>query len=137
MKEIGEDVLCECKSLTSIVVDEKNNYYDSRNKCNAIIETKTNTLIAGCATTIIPKGVTKIAHQAFGGSGLKTVGLPDGLVEIEQAAFCACAELETIIIPESVAIIGALAFCGCDSLTSIKLPSSVENIEESAFWQCI
>ena len=136
VKEIGEDILSECSNLTSIIVDEHNTFYDSRDNCNAIIETKTNTLIAGCATTIIPKGVTKIAHQAFGGSGLKTVVLPDGLVEIEQAAFCACAELETIIIPESVAIIGALAFCGCDSLTSIKLPSSVENIEESAFWQC-
>ena len=136
VKEIGEDILSECSNLTSIIVDEHNTFYDSRDNCNAIIETKTNTLIAGCATTIIPKGVTKIAHQAFGGSGLKTVVLPDGLVEIEQAAFCACAELETIIIPESVAIIGALAFCGCDSLTSIKLPSSVENIEESAFSGC-
>ena len=53
--------------ITSIVVDKDNTVYDSRNNCNAIIETKTNKLIAGCATTIIPDNITSIGEQAFQG----------------------------------------------------------------------
>ena len=54
-----------CSSLTGIVVEEENPRYDSRNNCNAIIETATNTLVCGCSTTIIPDSVTTIGSGAF------------------------------------------------------------------------
>ncbi|MDE6124102.1 MAG: leucine-rich repeat domain-containing protein, partial [Eubacterium sp.] len=46
-----------CSSLSAITVDENNEYYDSRNNCNAIIETDTDILIFGCKNTIIPNTV--------------------------------------------------------------------------------
>ena len=49
----------------SIEVDSNNRYYDSRNHCNAIIETRSNTLVIGCSSTIIPAGITKIDSYAF------------------------------------------------------------------------
>lgn len=136
MKEIGEDVLCECKNLTSIVVDEKNNYYDSRNKCNAIIESNSNTLIAGCSSTVIPNGVLKIAHQAFGGSTIKSVVIPDSVFEIGPSAFCACEELQSVEISGSVEVIGQLAFCGCKSITTITIPDGIKEIGDSVFMGC-
>ena len=45
---IGDDAFYNCSSLTSIVVESGNTIYDSRDNCNAIIETETNTLIVGC-----------------------------------------------------------------------------------------
>jgi len=54
-----------CSSLTSIVVASDNPVYDSRDNCNAIIETSTNTLIAGCMNTVIPNSVTSIGDLAF------------------------------------------------------------------------
>ena len=57
---IGERAFCDCSGLTSIIVDGNNTKYDSRENCNAIIETETNTLIAGCKNTIIPNSVTSI-----------------------------------------------------------------------------
>jgi hypothetical protein len=39
------------------VVDNNNRFYDSREDCNAIIDTETNTLIAGCKNTVIPENV--------------------------------------------------------------------------------
>lgn len=45
---IGEDAFRGCSSLQSIVVAKGNSVYDSREGCNAIIETATNTLIVGC-----------------------------------------------------------------------------------------
>ena len=58
--EIKENAFCRCTSLESIVVAEGNTVYDSRESCNAIIETKTNTLIYGCKSTIIPESVAEI-----------------------------------------------------------------------------
>ena len=42
-----------CSQLESIVVIEGNPVYDSRECCNAIIETKTNTLIYGCKLLVM------------------------------------------------------------------------------------
>jgi len=47
------------------MVEDGNPKYDCRNNCNAIIESSTNTLIAGCKTTTIPNSVTSIGYRAF------------------------------------------------------------------------
>ena len=62
---IGNRAFWLCSRLTTIIVEAGNTYYDSRNNCNAIIETSSNTLIAGCKNTIIPNSVTSISSYAF------------------------------------------------------------------------
>ncbi|MDD5817429.1 MAG: leucine-rich repeat domain-containing protein, partial [bacterium] len=57
---IGYGAFRSCSSLTSIEVERDNSVYDSRENCNAIIETSTNTLISGCKNSIIPNSVTSI-----------------------------------------------------------------------------
>lgn len=52
---IGSKAFDGCSSLTSIVVNPDNPVYDSRDNCNAIIETSTNTLIAECKYNIHKK----------------------------------------------------------------------------------
>ena len=54
-----------CWNLASITVDPENSYYDSRNNCNAIIETATNKLVSASSSTIIPNTVTEIGWDAF------------------------------------------------------------------------
>ena len=63
--EIGSGAFDACSGLTSIKVESGNSVYDSRENCNAIIETATNTLISGCKNTIIPNSITKIGYQAI------------------------------------------------------------------------
>ena len=88
-----------CASLVSIEVAADNAVFDSRENCNVIIRTSDNALIFGCKATNIPKTVTIIGYEAFGG----------------------CSGMTSIIIPESVDLIRALAFYGCSSLTTIIL----------------
>ncbi len=54
-----------CSSIASIKVNSGNSTYDSRNNCNAIIETASNTLAIGCKNTTIPNTVTTIGNSAF------------------------------------------------------------------------
>ena len=134
---IGYAVFNDCSSLTSLVVEKGNVMYDSRENCNAIIETATNTLIRGCENTIIPTSVTRIGHDAFYGcSGLTSLTIPNSVTSIGDHAFCKCKALTSITIPNSVTSIGEFAFCKCKDLTSIIIPNSVTEIGDHAFWGC-
>ena len=116
---IGNGAFNSCRGLISIMVESGNEKYDSRNNCNAIIETSSNTLIRGCKNTIIPNSVTSIGSSAFEGrSGLTSVTIPNSVTSIGSGAFCE-SSLTSITIPNSVTSIGNDAFFGCSSLTSV------------------
>ena len=126
-----------CTSLQSIVVAEGNKKYDSREGCNAIIETATNTLILGCAKTIIPESVTVIGTDAFFRCiSLQSITIPKSVMEIGTDAFFRCTSLQSITIPKSVMEIGYYAFEGCTSLQSIVIPGSVTEIRFRTFCGC-
>ena len=134
---IGNGAFYYCSNLKSITVDSNNKYYDSRENCNAIIETATNSLILGCKNTIIPESVTSIGKGAFYCcSNLTNVTIPEGVTSIGESAFYGCSNLTSVTIPESVTIIGDSAFDGCYSLTSVTIPEGVTSIGEYAFCGC-
>ena len=128
---IGEGAFVGCESLTSITVDSGNEFFDSRDNCNAIIFKENNVLSMGCSNTIIPEGVISIANHAFESSGLTTITIPEGVTSIGNGAFRFCSNLTTITLPESVTSIGENAFESC-SITSITIPESVTSIGEDA-----
>jgi len=110
---IGVNCFKDCFGLSSIIVSNGNIKYDSRNNCNAIIETSNNELIVGCKNTIIPNTVTTIGDNAFYN----------------------CTGLINIKIPDYVNTIGNSAFRGCTNLLNVTLGASVESIYQS-FWGC-
>lgn len=59
------DIIEEVSSTSIISVDNNNAVYDSRENCNAIIETATNTMIKGNSKTVIPNTVTTIGENCF------------------------------------------------------------------------
>ena len=126
-----------CIGLTSISVESGNSIFDSRDNCNAIIETSTNTLFVGCKSTTIPNSVTSIGANAFlDCSGLTSITIPNSVTSIGGSAFSGCKGLTSITIPNSVTSIGGYAFSGCSGLTSITIPNSVTSIGGSAFSGC-
>ena len=126
-----------CIGLTSIKVEPGNTKYDSRNGCNAIIETATNTLVFGCKNTVIPYGVTGIGDSAFNNcSGLTSMSIPNSVTSIGDGAFSDCSGLTSITIPNSVTSIGNYAFSGCSGFHSISIPNSVTSIGDGVFSDC-
>ena len=96
---IGEWAFGYCSALTSIGIEEGNTVYDSRENCNAIIETTSNTLISGCSNTIIPNSVTSIGNSAFYAcSSLTSLTIPNSVTSIEKFAFYECSALDTIYL---------------------------------------
>ena len=134
---IGISPFSNCSGLESIVVNPSNPKYDSRDNCNAIIETSTNKFLVGCKRSTISESVTSIGSQAFYGcSGLTSITIPESVASIGDYAFCYCSSLTSITIPKSVTSIGGYAFCYCSSLTSITIPKSVTSIGSYAFQNC-
>lgn len=133
---IGKEVLSSCPNLKEIIVDPKNPYYDSRENCNAIIDSKTGKLIVGCNGTVIPGSVTSIGENAFLGSGIETIVIPESVTEIGANAFAGCNKLKSVSLPSSITSINNYTFNCCFELSSIALPSNLKTIYEGAFAYC-
>lgn len=111
-------------NFTSISVAEGNPVYDSRENCNAIIETATNTLVLGCKNTNIPSTVTAIGERAFRNcADLTSIKFPDNLVSIGELAFEETG-LISVELPARLSSIGFKAFV-CNKLVSVV--SRIEN----------
>lgn len=100
---IGGGTFCGCRNLKNIVVDANNPVYDSRDNCNAIIETATNKLIAVCKSTIIPNSVHTIGQYALRGWNIESFTIPNGIKTVEESAL---PDLKTLTISATVQTIG-------------------------------
>ena len=121
-----------CYNLVSIEVDPGNPVFDSRNNCNAIIDTVSNTLILGCKTTIIPSDVVAIGNGAFMSSGIESIDIPCTIKKIGDHAFWDNRKLKTVTLNEGLEYIGSGAFEDVELLETITIPSTVTYIGDMA-----
>lgn len=89
----------------------------------------------------IPQGAYSIGAGAFSEcENLKKVELPKTVGDSENglgwAAFCGCVNLEDVNIPENLTGIASNTFQGCRSLKSIKIPAAVTSVMDDAFGGC-
>ena len=134
---IGDNTFTGCSGLSSVVVDKNNVKYDSRDNCNAIIETSTNKLVGGCNNTTIPNSVTAIGEYAFYCcAGFYYMIIPNSVTAIGKGAFYDCSGLTCATIGNSVTSIGEDAFYNCSRLDFVTIPNSVTSIGKGAFYNC-
>lgn len=139
VSSISEGVFSYCESLDCITVDASNPYYDSRNNCNAIIHTATNTLVAGCRATTIPSDVTTIGKYSFGGiffTNADSITIPASVTLIDTFAFAMCDALTGITSLATVApTLGRNAFYSVDWNIPVRIPAGSLASYQSG-WRC-
>lgn len=145
--EIENESFRQCENVREVKVSNGNPNYDSRDNCNAIVETRTNTIIFGCITSTIPASVHSIASYAFAGlSALIDLSIPACLTNIAHWAFAKCPNIATITVDENNPVYDSRDNCnaiikkennvlikGCNNTV---IPPSVERIEATAFADC-
>ena len=154
------------EKLNMITITEGHPNYDSRDNCNAIIETKSNTMIIACSNTTIPSSVSGIGNKAFWGcSQLYSITIPNNITSIANNAFYKCSNLTEVILNSNPFVsknygtdnsfvtifgpqvnnyilgneikrIGSYAFNKCNNLLSVSLPKGLESIGSYAFSGC-
>ncbi len=126
-----------CEQLASLVVEQGNPMFDSRDNCNAIIVTATNTLVHGCNGSSIPKGIEVIADSAFSQRrNLSSISIPDSVVYIGEFAFLCCFSLESDILLQGIHQVTRCCFDGCSRLKKVSIGSGIESVESGAFASC-
>ena len=119
---LGRDIFYYARNLKVLSVEDGNPVFDSRNNCNAIIETASNTLRIGCVNTVIPNTVTALGDMAFSGKpGLKEIVIPNSVTSLGWAAFWADTELTTVTMSAGITNLGESPFGGCDRITSLTI----------------
>ena len=137
VSSISQNAFQNCTSLAAITVAEDNQVYDSRENCNAIVTSSTNTIMLGCYNTTFPSSVVAIGPSAFYGcSRLQSINVPEGITSIGTSAFSSCKNLTTAVLPTTLITLGNSAFDGCSSLTDVHLSEGLTTIEPSAFFGC-
>lgn len=137
---IGENPFGGCAELTTIMVEDGNAVFDSRNNCNAIIKTSANELISGCQNSVIPDDVTRIGDDAF--YFIHTLSgelvIPEQITSIGEYAYEGCSGLTgSLIIPNTVLEIGESAFAHCDGFDGrLVLSDALTTIPSWAFEEC-
>ncbi len=130
---VGLGAFIDCYDLTSIVVDEENPVYDSREGCNAIIETASAKLTHGCGTSTVPYGVKAIGKEAFSRcKSQNSIVLPNSVKVIEERAF-ELSNISNIAFGDSLERIEAHAFASDYGIKNVSLPATVTYIGEWAF----
>ena len=113
-----------CNKLASIVVEEGNPKYDSREGCNALIETASNKLLYGTNNSFIPNSITTIGVAAFQKCNFTTLSIPNSVTTIEDGAFSGCPELTSVYIGTGLENFGEYIFDECDKLKTVEIHSN-------------
>lgn len=134
---IGAQAFALGRMLRRISVDEANTHYDSRDNCQGICHTPTNTLIATGRRTSIPAGVRTIGAQVWAYSPtLTNIVIPEGVEHIGEMAFAKCDALDSVSLPHSLRSMGPWAFLGCQRIRHVNIGDSLRGIPALCFYEC-
>ena len=143
VRYVGRGVFIRCENLKYINVDEKNERYDSRFDCDAIIETQSATLRAGCSNTIIPENILTIYEYAFEGINIESINIPASVTTIDERAIYNCALLGSITVDEKNSVYDSRDNCNAIIKTKTNelivgcyntvIPNGVKSIANYAF----
>ena len=137
MERIGKSAFANCSNLTEITIPVgvttlAESCFSGCSSLGSVTLPETAVSIeahsfSGCAALtqlVLPSGLTEIPDGMLSSTGLTSILLPEGVVDIGNAAFANCSQLGSICFPEGLNHIGFHAFLDCKALTEIEFTGS-------------
>lgn len=140
LKKLGECAFRGCAGMTEFRVAEGNTVFSAVD--GVLLRSGGKVLAqyprgAGRGAWAVPEGVEEIDYAAFeGNAALTEATLPDSLTKIGTAAFKDCTALTRVAMPDHVRAIGDAAYSGCTALREVTLAKYLETIGIEAFFNC-
>ena len=82
---------------------------------------------------VLPKYLVEIGEDAFRGSDIASVEMPNTVKRLGVHAFADCKNLKNVTLSSSLTLIPMGAFSGCEALEELQAPASVKKIADLAF----
>lgn len=82
---------------------------------------------------VLPKYLVEIGEEAFMGSDVTSILMPNAVKNLGTHAFEDCKKLKEVTLSSSLTLIPMAAFRGCDALQELQVPASVTKIADLAF----
>ncbi len=82
---------------------------------------------------VLPKYLVEIGEEAFKGSDVTSILMPNTVKSLGIHAFEDCKKLKEVTLSSSLTLIPMAAFRGCDALQELQVPASVTKIADLAF----
>lgn len=82
---------------------------------------------------VLPKYLVEIGEEAFRGSDIASVEMPNTVKRLGVHAFADCKNLKNVTLSSSLTLIPMGAFSGCEALEELQVPASVKKIADLAF----
>ena len=82
---------------------------------------------------VLPKYLVEIGEDAFRGSDIASVEMPNTVKRLGVHAFADCKNLKNVTLSSSLSLIPMGAFSGCEALEELQVPASVKKIADLAF----
>lgn len=114
---IGDCAFCDCTSLSAINVSASNSCYSSVNGI------------------LFDRGMTTLIQYPASKTG-SCYAVPNGVIDIGDAAFYHTFALTNVTIPRGAKSIGLEAFYDCINLTNLAIPDTITTVGSWAFWSC-
>jgi len=136
---IESTVIAGCPLIAEITVDPENKLFCSEN--GALYSFDKDELIAYASayqleSFTIPETVDMIFANAFNGSSLKEIIIPDGVARICTLAFANMPNLKELILPDSVKTIDQRIIEGSSSLEKLVIGNGISKLEDIDLGKC-
>lgn len=84
----------------------------------------------------VPYGPKEIADEAFAGTNVSSITLPDSVKELPDCLFENIESLQSVKLPPSLQVLPPYLFSGCSNLTKVSMPNVVTEFPEGLFYNC-
>lgn len=141
---ISDASIYGCLNINQLVVDSDNKKYDSRENCNAVIESDIDKLILACVNTHIVEGVKILLSTSFVDIVPETLDLPNTIEQIVGNVFKSSRTLKKINIHSFntwMSVGGSIAtgtvrkslYLNGELIENFIIPDGVEKVSGSIF----